>query len=419
MIILKALRYDIDRCLRWGALPCAALAAVLVGWACYLLIATPLSGDVPSELGVKKKSQAACLYPLDAIGTGPLALRPKIACGWVSRIAEEFSVVAFNSRPDVLQKDAKILIGTREGKESAIFQNGKAIFLQERTEGKGLAISDLPTAIWIKPILLDNGNVLIEAGRKMISREGEILGEEKGEFIAPLHKSSSLRQHENLLDLKAALHLGEDPLIEKYGGAEYASWKEKIKLHIASGPKSYAVFVSKGDFLQFKDQEWRITSSDSLSPDLPLASVVSSSSKAVEIHAWDASGFFSIECTVQPKALDRGEVSHELYPTALRLRSNTQVSCILGKKRMLIKKGDWLLKTASGWRNLRRADEIEDCLFHRLNGELFIFDSIERQQGKTSLVGYIFDALRTQAHLISLPIDTEKKGRPNKKDKLI
>jgi hypothetical protein len=417
VIILKALRYDIDRCLKWGALPCAAVAAVLVGWMFYLLIASPSSGDVPSELGVKRKSQAAYLYPLDAIGTGPLALRPKIACGWVSRIAEEFSVFAFNSRPDVLQKDAKILIGTKEGKESAVLQNGKAIFLQERTEGKGLEISDLPTSIWIKPILLDNGSVLIEAGRKLISRDGEVLGEEKGEFIAPLHKNASFRQQESLSDLRAALHLGEDPLIEKYGGAEYASWKEKIKLHITSGSKSYAVFVSKGDFLQFKNQEWRIASGDALSPDLPLACIVSSCSKAVEIQAWDASGFFSIECTVTPKILEGRSVLHELYPTALRLRSNTQVSCLLGKKRMLLKKGDWLLKTASGWRNLRRADEIEDCLFHRLKGELFIFDGIEKQQGKTFLAGYIFDALRTQAHAISLPIDTEKKG--NKKDKHI
>ena len=92
------------------------------------------------------------------------------------------------------------------------------------------------------------------------------------------------------------------------------------------------------------------------------------------------------------------------------MRSSTQVSCLFGKKRLIVKKGDWLVRTASGWRNLRRAEEIEDCLYHRLKGELFIFDSIEKEQGKWTMHGHLFDIQRYFATPVSLPIDSEKKS---------
>jgi hypothetical protein len=364
-----------------------------------------------------KTSQAANPFPLDAIGSGPLALHPRIACGWVSRIAEEFSVIAFNSRPDVLQKDAKILIGIR-GKEQSTVNNGKMIFLQERAEGKGLVLSDTPTSLWVKPILLDNGNVLIEAGRKLISKEGALVGEEKGEFIAfpAAHREN---QAPSFAELKAASYVGQDSLILKYGGKEYASWRDKIKIEFIAGARSYACFVSSGDMLQYREGEWRTVAQDAVSADYPLAKVTAATAKAVEMQAWDESGCFSAQVAIEAYKHAPISVALDMLPTSLRMRSSTQVSCMFGKKRLIIKKGDWLLRTAAGWRNLRRADEIEDCLLHRLRGELFIFDGIEKQQGKYMLQGHLFDPLRINITPVSLPIDTEKKGpqKPYKRTK--
>lgn len=423
-MILTALKYNVDRFLKWGILLCVAGAAVVMGWAFTLFFLNPSAISKTVQDGsTHKMTQVAYLFPLEAIGNGPLALRPKIACGWVSRIAEEFSVIAFNSRPDVLQKDAKILVAMSDGKEQAIVHNGKALFLKERIEGKGLAFSESSTALWVKPILLDNGNVLIEVGRKMVSKDGQCTGEEKGEFIASLHRSPAFRHQESqlpyLAELKTAVHLGNDPLISQYGGKEYADWKDKIKCEFASDTKSYAVFVSAGDFLQFKHAEWRCIRDGAIDASLPLAQVISVTPKEVHIRAWDESGFFFVQTSIAAGKLNPSHMTHDVLPTGLRMRSNTQVSCIFGKKRLIIKKGDWLLKTTSGWRNLRKAQEIEDCLFHRLKGELFIFDQIEKQQGKSMLQGHLFDSSRTNVTLVVLPIDTEKKGSQskNKKDK--
>lgn len=420
MIIFTAIKYDIDRFLKWGVLLCFVFGSMAIGWIICLFLWHPASWtEMDTRLREKKMSASPYFYPLDAMGSGPLALYPRIACGWVSRIAQEFSVIAFNSRPDVLQKEAKILVAVRDGVEQSI-NNGRMIFLQERVEGKGLALSELPTSLWVKPLLLDNGNVLVEAGRKLISKEGNLIGEEKGEFIAFPVKNAAFKHQESkipcLAELREARYLGKDPLILKYGGEEYSSWKNKIGMEFTSGSRTYACFVSEGDLLQYKDKEWHSVSPNALEERFPLARVLSITSKEIEIQAWDESGFFSIPVKIADQRMPLAAVPQDLLPRSLRMRSNTQVSCLLGKKRLIIKKADWLLRTSSGWRSLRRVDEIEDYLYHRLKGELFIFDGIEKQEGKCVLQGYFFDPLRTDATLITIPIDAEKKG-PQKKYK--
>ena len=415
MIVLTKKKCDLDLLLKIGVWLCAAIAFITLIWITCLFIQTRLKeeGENIHKKITFDKNSAAYIYPLEAIASGPLALHPKIACGWISRIAQEFSILAFNSRPDAIQKEAKILIGMRKGKEQITTQNGKMIFLQEHKEGKGLSLSETPTSLWVKPILLDNGNVLVEAGRKLISKTGELVGEEKGEFTVfaatnpILHRDLQIAP---LNELKNARYMGQDPLIAKYGGKEYAGWKDKVKILFSHETHSYACFVSSGDFLQYKEGQWRHACAENLLSALPLAHVISSTPKGLEIQAWDETGFLSMPISIAAQKNPQPFTTQELLPSSLRMRSSTQVSCLFGKKRLIVKKGDWLVRTASGWRNLRRAEEIEDCLYHRLKGELFIFDSIEKEQGKWTMHGHLFDIQRYFATPVSLPIDSEKKS---------
>ncbi len=78
-----------------------------------------------------------------------------------------------------------------------------------------------------------------------------------------------------------------------------------------------------------------------------------------------------------------------------------------------------MLKTGAGWRNLRRKEEIESCLHHRIKGELFIFDSLEKEQGRWVVKGNLFDEMRTQVQSVSMPIEMENKtGKSRKKRKI-
>lgn len=406
-MILTSIKYDLSRLLRWAVWGCSACAALCLIWAVTQLVS---AGQERESARVALSREAPkFLFPLDAIGSGPLALHPRLPLGWMSRIADEVVILAFNSRPDAVQKEAKILVKLKEGMQSVIV-NGKQLFLQERTQGKGVSFSESETALWVKPILLDNGNVLMEAGRRLISKEGQLIGEEKGEYVVTLVKSAQQEKSLTYLEeLKGARAVGHDALIAKYGGKEYALWRDKVKIEFAGEGRSYACFIGKGDVLQFKDNEWRVVTAEAIDKRLPMARVLNASPKTAEIEGWDESGFFSVHAKLSSIQLPTPVSTHELLPTGLRLRSSTQVSCLFGKKRLVIKKGDWVLRTPSGVRNLKRAQEIEDCLFHRLKGELFIFDGIEKQQGKALLQGHLFDALRLQATPVTIPIETEKK----------
>ncbi len=420
MIIFPVTRFSIDRLLQWGAIICAAAVSIAVLLVAIFFLWDPASAGGKENHLNKSFTSANYLFPLEAIGSGALALHPKIACGWVSRIAEEFSVLAYNNRPDVLQKEANIVIALHGGKEQTTIMNGKVVFLQERQEGKGLAFAEEPTSLWVKPILLDNGSVLVEAGRKLISSEGQLVGEEKGEYIATPRGGLRLAPTSGLQELKTLRCFGCDLLIQKYGGKEYASWKDKIKIEFAVDSRTYACFIATGDLLQYQEGEWRVVTPDQINPQLPIARVKSASMKGCEIEGWDESGLAPVQVKVDLEKIAAAPVRNDLLPSSLRVRSNTQLSCLFGKKRVIIKQGDWLLRTAHGWRNLRRAEDIENCLFHRIKGDLFIFDSIEKQQGKLTLVGQLFDSARVNVSPVALTVESDKKvSKKSKKRKIL
>jgi hypothetical protein len=53
-----------------------------------------------------------------------------------------------------------------------------------------------------------------------------------------------------------------------------------------------------------------------------------------------------------------------------------------------------------------------------LRGELFIFDSLEKEQGRMVMKGHLFDETRTVVQPLALPIDSEKpQGKSSRKRK--
>ncbi len=360
-------------------------------------------------------------FPHEAIGSGGLALHPRHALGWVSRLADELVLIAYNSRPDVDPKEAKILFSLKNGKEQLNVPNGRTIYLKESDQGRGLHSSDQATSLWVKPILLENGAILIEARRKLVSKEG-VVGEEKGQFVvsqggAPLRYHSA--GHLFAKALKSARVFSQDLLIQKYGGREYETWRNKAVLEITE-TAPYACFVSAGDYMLYENGEWTVCPFEELKPDQPIAHVKSISASGVELEIWDETGFCPAQFKMEMEKQGRLQVKPEMMPSSIRLRSNNQVSCAFGKRRVILKQGDWLLKTPAGWRNLRRAEEIEQYLQHRLKGELFIFDAVEKEQGRSVVKGHLFDETRTQIQPLSLPIEVEKgQGKAVRKRKSI
>jgi len=415
------MRWNMDRVVCMGL---KALSIVAAAWViCAALFIFQRPGGREGIRGIDEnslrldKAKAGIRFAYETIGSGSLSLNPANQAAFLN-LNHEIVILAKNTRPDApLSRAGKILVGLKSSGEEKEITSSTLVHLHydPTMTGAVFRFSDQPSALWMKPMIMDQSGVLIEIGREnAVNGVKEV---ETSRFVLPEPSVSdaiggrSLSRRpggKELESLKQTTLWSRDVLFEKYGGREFQVMKDKIKLQFAS--PSQVCFVSQGDYLTLAEGRWKVVSLQDAKGEAPLLHVKEVSSKGVEIQSWDISGFFPFQLKIdfqrQPKLAPRPEG----LPSSLRLRTASQVTCILGKRRLILKKGDWLLKTTTGWRNLKRASEIEDCLYHRLQGELFIFDSIEKEGGKMFLKGHLFDEMRTQVQPVVIPIENEKKG---------
>ncbi len=419
-------KFNVERLLKLGDLVLSIALGTVICLLGGMLIFYPWQGQGDGEELKIPSAFVQTPFPYEAIGSGPLMLNPHQTWGWVSHLARELIVIAHNSRPDVSSGEAQILLGLKAEEGTRQLTSGKTLYL-EKNESTGMfAFSEAPQSLWIKPILLDNGRVLIEAGKKLGQLESAQALEEKGQFVVPTAGSATrVKQESSPLTIEALSHLknarcwGHDLLISQYGGGEFGQWRDKLKIEVPQGTASYVAFVGSGDYLVWKEGRWEVATLSELSAQQPVAWVRAVSPRGVEMTVWDETGFYphSVELAMEhPGKLNSNAESMLVHP---RLRTATQISCMLGKKRVVLRQGDWVLKTGTGWRNLRKREEIESYLQHRIKGELLILDALEKEQGRWVLKGTLFDEMRTQMQTISLPIETENKmGKTKKKRKI-
>jgi hypothetical protein len=82
---------------------------------------------------------------------------------------------------------------------------------------------------------------------------------------------------------------------------------------------------------------------------------------------------------------------------------------------MILKVGDWALKTGGRWKVLRKEEEKNAFLTGKLFGELFAFDQIGQKQGQKVIQGRLFNPGRTQVVAVELAAQsTQKRSRKGK-----
>ncbi len=397
MIIADYSRIKIDRILWWtlwgSGLAAAAFFLALLAVFCFYpwqtqeeMVACPQS---LLDNGTELRS------PLVAMSRGALALRRSFSCPFAYQLREELLVVGQNSRPDYLKNATEILVQLKTAQEKKIISVGNPIYLKK--EGEQLFFSSEPTDLSVMPQLSAEGELILKAEKgQWTARASEELGFRLGDRFreTPTYARS----------FKEAKCWGLDPLFQHYAGPEHRGLREKHKIQFPEG----FLFVAQGDYLSWQEGRWSAVSLDKAKGE-PLARVKALGPKGVELEVWDESGFqktlIKIDQAYLPKAIPHADQ----LPTGIRLRTSTQVACTLGKRRLILKEGDWLLRSSVGWRKLKTAQEIEDCLHHKIRGELFIFDELEKQQGKILLKGHLFDEMRTQMQFVQIPLMADKK----------
>lgn len=164
--------------------------------------------------------------------------------------------------------------------------------------------------------------------------------------------------------------------------------------------------LKAGDWLVWKDQKWQ--KSDVPERDLPVAHIQMYLGKALVLEGWDNDGHIrvSLNPASGPPFKMRGE---ELF-SSIRMRSEKQISCMLEKQCMVLRTGDWVLKTGGRWKVLRKKEERDAYINGKLFGELFVFDQISQKQGQKMIQGKLFNPGRTQVIAIELSAQSVRKS---------
>lgn len=381
------------------------IAAFAAGWLLFLFFMRGTETHLGDLENVSKNPGGKLLsFSHESIGTGALALSSKQQLGWVADVAREVVILGYNNRPDAQGPGVALLMGLKGGMQPVEISQGKTIFLENR-EG-GLHFTEKEGSVWVQPLVLGQEGVLVEVGRTTVA-----LGKEVSQFVMPFPgslKKKNKAEERYFQAFEGALFWEKDKLLEMYGGSQFEEKKSKYRVSFPSGSGGYACSVGVGDELIWKEGEWKEKEQE-ITSFYPLAKVMAVSPQGVKIHVWDVSGFEEKIVELPLQVVRNFDKSSSFLPKEVRLRTANQVSGLFGKKRISLKKGDWLLKTQTGFKNVRSMRDIKMCLSHRLKGELFVVDTIEKEGGGWVLKGNLFDPMRTQVIPITCPIESEKK----------
>jgi hypothetical protein len=326
------------------------------------------------------------------IGKGAFAISHKGISSEFEPLVKELIVIGKNTRPDSGALST-ISIGLKTSGDQQQLVSGQKLFLA--VESGSYKFAHEKTDLSLLPLPMAGSDVLlqIESAEK---KEDVVL-------TTSAFLGSSLEEETYVQVLKKGKMWAPDLFLHQWGGEEYRDLSAKQKVEIDS--KVY--FLSVGDLLWWDQNEWKI--GKPVLEDAPLAKFVSASGQGMNFDVWNPSGYVSATINVALQSSKAPQRAEEAI-TSVRPRSSSEITCQLGKRRVIVKEGDWWIKTDRRWRSLKTAEDLEAFLHHDIQGELFIFEKVENMKGKTVLKGRCFDKMRTESLPISLVVNTEKKS---------
>ena len=144
MIIAIYSKFNIDRLLKLCNLILAALVPFLICFEIALLKLYPWENRFDSEEANMTSALTYSPFPYEAIGSGALLLNPHQTWGWVSHLAKDLLVIAYNSRPDACQSETQVVLGLKSNDHPKKAISGKVLFLEKDEEGGAFTFSNGP-----------------------------------------------------------------------------------------------------------------------------------------------------------------------------------------------------------------------------------------------------------------------------------
>lgn len=256
---------------------------------------------------------------------------------------------------------------------------------------------------WIELSIAGNGQ--IEGKGYIASVEGEKI--DTGTFYvtaqeAPLRMAQEFAEGSPFRFLSEARWWGRDQFREQYATAGFA---ERLEIG------TEVLEIHEGDWLVWKDRGWQ--KSSTAEKDHLVAHIQSNTAKSLIFEGWDLEGYIRI--SISPAVAAPFKMRGEDLFSCIRIRSEKQISCTLEKQCMVLKTGDWVLKSGGRWKILRKASARAAYLNGKMFGELFVFEQIHSQRGQKMIRGRLFNQSRTQA--VDIEMAAQSTGKQPRKGK--
>jgi hypothetical protein len=286
---------------------------------------------------------------------------------------------------ELLREDSCTVLLKKTGQQRKVSLPSRVDFYYD----KGLAFGDSLGLFWADLESLGKSQVL---ARLFVSDPQGIVSEISS-FVIPIEETPIRSAHDFSLEspfkaLAEAHLLGRDLVLREYFGGEVS---QRIELEAFKGE---IVDLKIGDFLIWKEGKWS-KASFPFDREVPfLAKVVGCDEKKLLFEGWGLDEYFRFSVSSTPQIPLK--IKAEDFLSAVRVRSEKQISCMLDKQCFVLRVGDWALKEGNRWKVLRKTDEKEAYLKGQIVGELFVFDRLDSNGGQKSLHGTFFNDRRSQ-----------------------
>ncbi|MBF5059274.1 hypothetical protein [Candidatus Neptunochlamydia vexilliferae] len=391
------------------------LAALIAVGAIFALYFALPAEDEPLKMVPKKEEKRVHSFDYEVIGKGPLALRNEIQSFPFPDLSGEIAIVAQTSRPDIPSSETRFLLGL-QGEEVEV-ASGQNLYLSY--SGKELGFSKEVTPLWVQPKVDEEGETWLEMGVELVSKEGEKLLDETRSFKVDVQETFKEVGTEEIIEaveqLKEAKWWGPDRLYSQYGGEDYEPYKECERLEV-EGKK--ILFASEGKTFVWRSGMWEESEE---TRGFVMARVEEISPYKMEVALWDKSGLESVLLTFKRERPSRMSLRVEELFTRIRQRTTSRISCRIDNRAVILKTGDWVIHKPNGWHIVKTASEVEAILNFEMEGELFVFDGLEKVDDKQIFCGALFNPMRTTSQSIKLPMTQKNKKlrTANRKRELI
>ncbi len=319
---------------------------------------------------------------------------------------DQFSFAMDPVRPDVQSAVPRFLIRLKDSKQMKRVEMPASLGLAFDSSGI-LQFSDDASSFGLECRLLPDQR--IEARLSCRTPTGEVVTQAQWVPVpmeTPLQTIDEFCQQNPFRELAESRWWGPDLLIQKVHGGEAIH-----RIEVGAAASSKLIDCQVGDWLHFTGKNWEkcaspvVAERDSLQ-NFPLAHIKSATSQFLEVEGWkDMSHLrFQLNLASSPPFKIKAD---ELF-SQLRVRSEKQVSCTMDKQCLVLRPGDWVLKSGGRWKTLRKMEEKAALLAGEVSGEVFVLEKIGVASSAKNIVGYYFSAGRTQSVLIEMAQRVQK-----------